>query len=258
MALTLASEPPDVVIARLVAAQLAACAGLIAFFGTQISSMENEEVNQPNQVPALQVVTMAQAPKRRSTGLVDSVITLEVRAVMPRPTPPSSWIVMPAAPIVTNPGPGITYRITQFGAAGESWASEAAISTGLATLTLPALASGCTGFRIWRSEAARTWCRWVGTARTAGTWIDSAAYAMGAECAPIRGLGSRLLAMASECLMDRDTDGQYLPSVGRYMAAGGLTLKPLPTRYYRDRNLVAHILEAAYLTTYDPEKQVIS
>jgi len=52
-------------------------------------------------------------------------------------------------------------------------------------------------------------------------------------------------------------DNDYLPEGGRYMAAGGVRLKPLPSRFYAERNLVAHVLEATYQTTYDPKTQVI-
>lgn len=258
MALTLSSEPPDVVCARLVAAQLAACAGLVEFFGTHISSIEHDQVGLPAPVPALMVIPVRQEPKRRPTGIYDSLITLEIRAILPRPTPASAFLATPAAPSVSTPGAGIAYRITQFGAAGESWASEPTSSTGIATVTLPALASGATAFRIWRSAASSSWCRWVGTSYASGTWADATTNAMGYEAAPIRGLGSRLLAMISERLIRHDDDNEYLPSGGSYMAAGGLTLKPLRSRFDAQRNLVAHVLEATYQTTYDPETQLIS
>ena len=250
-------EPPDLVCARLVAAQLAADTDLAAFFGSNISAADHDELSLPLPVPVLLVLPVKQDPTRRSTGIYDSLITLEVRAVLPRPTPATSFLSAPTAPAVAAPGYSITYRITQSGPAGESWASSPVTSSGITTLTLPALSSGATRFRIWRSRAGATACRWVGESYASGAWADSAANAEGDELAPVRGLGSRLLGMVQTRLSYATDDNDYLPEGGRYMAAGGVRLKPLPSRFYAERNLVAHVLEATYQTTYDPKTQVI-
>jgi len=244
---------------RIAAEILRANADLVAFFGAdRITAGEHEGIQIPLTGPTLVAIKMEERPERSTAGIVHSFVKVEVRAFLPMATPATSLVEAPAAPEVSPSGTTYTYRITAFGASGESYASEPVQSSAIATLTLPVLQTGQTAFRIWRSESSQTPCRWVGTSYESGTWADSASNTTGRELCPVWGQGDRITSLIQQALLDRDADAEYLPGQSQWIAIGGAQIKPLPSRVYAKRNLIVHIVEAVYLVRYTQRTQELT
>lgn len=252
---SLSTEPPSVLVSRLVAETLAADAELAAFFEGRISSAQAEEMRLPFAVPSLFACTTGEARKRQPGGHVYLQNTVQIRAYFPRMALAAGWVPVPAFTLTSAGGSSYQYRLTQFGSSGESWASEAVFSWGLGTLALPAFSSGFDGYRIWRSEAGKSACRWAATVRKAGQWADPGT-ATKPEIAPVRGLGERIVGMIESIFCNETTDAENLPTGGGLAASGALQQKSTIGKI-TNRNLDLYSLEVLVSCLYNPVTQTI-
>lgn len=232
----------------------AANSDVAAFFEGRITAAASRDYGFRIPTPSLLVRTVKDDPRLLDRGVHMLEATFAAEAILPVPTPARSFLATPAAPTVAAPGTSITYRISQVSPAGESWASDPVASSGITTLTLPALSSGATCFRIWRSLPACTACRWVGASHGSGTWADSASYAMGDELAPVFGLPETVRALL-ESAARASVEIERLQFAGGYLArwvkVGALDRGETP------RGQWALSLPLTYGAEYDPGTQVI-
>lgn len=262
MTVGLYDEAPGVVVPRAVAARLQASTELAAFFGSRIFGATFEEATAPITEPTLACVLRGEEDQLRQTGgVIRLVYVVGVSAFLPAPTPALGWLTVPAAPTLASTAAGALtgsydYRLTELMSEGESFAS-ARLTLSLAshspTLTLPAASSGSLGWRLWRSKAGLTACRWCASipAGTA-TWTDTAADAtLGDELAPVKGMREQLANVIRAALYG--TDNEILPLDGHYRSAGGMRATVEEPRYAGRRNLMVYPLSARYIAYYNPE-----
>lgn len=249
------AEPPVSRIQRRAAEILAADPDAAKFFGGRVTAVGIGEFAFPLKAPALLLLASKCEPVPRPGGQHNLDVTLIARAILPHPTPATSFLPRPAAPSVADTGTSITYRITQCSPAGESWASDPVTSSGITTLTLPALSSGCNAFRIWRSLAGRTACGWVGESWASGTWEDPGD-SPNDELAPTFGLEHTVRGLIESALRKHSSDLDMLPDgdvfLARLLRIGRFL--PGPSR----TNQLWCDLELIYPTTYNPETQEIA
>lgn len=256
-------ESPLARIPRKVRDVLAADAGLVSFFEGRISECDREEIENPQAVPSLWIVPSKITSERQVGGLIDMRYEIGVIAVLPRLTPAVAGITAPSAPTVAAASGGALtgtykYRLTAFGTAGESFASasaSAAPSAQAVTVTPPALPSGATGFRVWRTRAGRDAYRWVKTLYGTAAWTDTVVdTALGDELAPIRYYGERLIEEIARVLY---VDESFTDS-GECLADQALFCEPGPDRVIAARNLRFKSLRVSIPTQINPETKEVT
>jgi len=256
-------ESPLARIPRKVRDVLAADAGLLAFFEGRISECDREELENPQTVPSLWVVPSKLTSERQVGGLIDARYEIGVIAVLPRLTPAVAGIAAPSVPTLVASGSGsltgtYKYRLTAFGAAGESFASaavSAAPSAQLVTVTPPSLPAGATGFRVWRTRANRDAYRWLHTIYGTGSWVDNTAdTSLGDELAPIRYYGERLIEEIARVLYVDES----FTDAGECLADQALFCEPGPDRVIASRNLRFKALKVSIPTQINPETKEVT
>jgi len=255
-------EAPGVVVPRAVAARLAASSELASFFGARIFGSTFEEAMAPILEPTLACVMRGEEDQLRQTGGgIRLVYVVGVSAFLPAPTPAVGWLTVPAAPTLASATAGALtgsydYRLTELMTDGESFSSARltlSLTSQSPTLTMPAASSGSLGWRLWRSKAGLTACRWCatvppGTATVTDTVADSA---LGDELAPVKGMREQLGNVIRAALYG--TDNEILPLDGHYRSAGALRVTVEEPRYAGRRNLMVYGLTARYFAYYNPE-----
>lgn len=256
-------ESPLARIPRRVRDVLAADAGLVAFFENRISECDREELENPQTVPSLWIVPSKITSERQVGGLIDARYEIGVIAVLPRLTPAIAGIAAPSAPTVAAVSGGALtgtygYRLTAFGALGESFASSAASvapNAQAVTVTPPSLPSGATGFRVWRTRAGRDAYRWVHTIYGTAAWTDTLAdTSLGDELAPIRYYGERLIEEIARVLYDDES----FRDDGECLSDQALFCEPGPDRVIAARNLRVKTLRVVIPTQINPKTKEVT
>jgi len=235
-------ESPLARIPRKVRDVIAADAGILAFAESHISEGEYQDLENPIPLPSIWVVPLVARAERQVGGDVEISYDLSVVIALPRNTPAIPGITAPAVPTVAAGATGgltgtYQYRLTAYGSAGESYASTSASVTVTAkkiTVTPPALPSGATGFRVWRTRAGKSAFRWVGTIAGSVAWTDNVDDTdLGDELAPIRYLGERVLEEIASVLYTAEP----LYDSTKYVSDANLLCRPGPDRVISGRNM---------------------
>lgn len=250
-------EGPLARIPRKVRDVLAADAGLLAFTEGHISEGEDSDLENAIPLPSIWIVPLAPNEQRQVGGFVEINYDLALFLALPRSTPATAEIAAPTAPTVAAGATGsltgtYQYRLTAYGAAGESYASAAAsvsVSGKDVTVTPASLPSGAIGFRIWRTKAGQSAFRWAGVSIGAGPWTDNTPdSALGDELAPIRYYGQRVIEEASSVLYNAEP----LFDVSEDISDASLKCYPGPDRLVSSRNMRLKTLVITVPALIDP------
>ena len=250
------SDTPTRAIPRIIRAVLADDPHLAAYFD-RISVSDLPAFQMPFVVPALLIYPGEPQRERAVGGPINLVYRIAVHLVLPALTPATQDIAEPSAPTIaagaTGPLTGAyQYRLTEFGAAGESNAGAAGsltVSAKAPTVAIPALTSG-TGHRIWRSRAGKTACRWVGTVfGGSSTWIDTTPDDhLGAELAPLQLLAEGLTDAIAAALFS----GEFLVEDGHAKADICFSVDSQSGGVLPKRNVWVSEIRATIGSFYDP------
>ena len=256
-------ESPLSAAARLVAAELRKDTSLLAFFEGRILDMSTEELHGPIKTPTLAVAPRTPIQERQIGGAMDAGLGVVAFALLSRLTAGRSNLTTPASPSAaagaTGPLTGsYAYRLTQFGPLGESWATAASTAISVTnkaiTVTLPSLASGYYGFRLWRTTATGLAYRhratiWAPT----GTWTDTGLdAALGDELAPIRGFELNLLTEFQRIILT----SEWLQETSVYRSEAIVSAAMGGSRLITDRNFLAIPIAFDVTVSYDPKTKL--
>jgi hypothetical protein len=247
------TSSPHVEVGQRVATKLAAFSDLLGFFGSRIGLVAQNEMDYTIPESLLAVIASEGTNQRQVGGDIEADFPVTVRAILPAPTPATQAIAIPAAPTAAPVGSAAaaSFRLTEFGDRGESYAGAIVVSTNGATLTLPALSGAGKGFRIWRTKGTSTQFRWAGTARAASAWIDHVTDArLGDELAPDwNQIGEQIRTAVARALFGRDNE--TLPKDGTYATYCNLIGKRIEPKV-NNRNLWIFDFVLTYQSRYDP------
>jgi len=250
-------ESPLARIPRKVRDVLAGDAGMMAFTENHISEGEDSDLENAVPLPSLWIVPLAPNEQRQVGGFVEINYDLALFLALPRSTPATSEIAAPSAPSVAAGGTGsltgtYRYRLTAYGAAGESYASESAsitVSGKTVTVAPPALPAGATGFRVWRTKAGMDAFRWIGVIIGTSAWTDNTSDSdMGDELAPIKYYGQRVIEQAASILYAAEP----LFDVTEDISDASLKCYPGPDRLVTSRNMRLKTLVITVPAFIDP------
>lgn len=247
-------DPPHVKLGRAFVALLKTSADLTDFFGPSISLMTMADFENPIRQALLAVIAQPGTEVRAVGGNVAMNVPLVARIYLPYITRATQAIAAPVAPtdIPVSGHAAASFRLTEFGPYGESFAGPAVTSTIGATLALPTKASGSDGFRVWRTPAGLTRYHWAGVARGA-TWTDVVPDTrLGDELAPDVDLGASLMLAVGRAVFGRDAE--ILTSEGGApQAYGFIERKPSLPKIVVDRNLLLYEYAFVNQTKFNPE-----